>query len=759
MTTADVGSTRRVSLVREDKSDLQIVALERCDSFSSTSSDYEEIDLNAPTDVAIVEDKRTFPDSDETDNDSDVDNADSEDKCLSDSNGEEVETFETVRGGEEEDDERENSVEGYYGDPAEDDNASNDDDDDDDDVVENAKIMSDDNDIENNMADDDGDDDDDVVENVQIVSDDDDVENNLVDDDGDDDDHEDGDHVVGDDIDVDDIGNSDALSEDNDNQNNNDLSDDRDVENASDEGAGDDIGQNFPDNSEILEDDLLDSDNEINILNDISITIANESLTTNKADEHLEFVDDEEQENIGQIGRESGCEQLNDENLISPQRIIVSRSDSEDENDSKDRNETKMLVEHHTVKSKLLVADKKDKDSPVSSLTASSETAKTDLLTKEEKSVQNVKKTTNDVKASTIAVKRNSKVSTVVKPELATTCTSKLEKESSHKIMPKEKTVEKAKEIGNEKEKARIANKSTSNKASGKDGKVAVASEEETKVSSVQGEDEEEMDFDQLSIEDEDSDFVEEEENLPVVKSKVGLNKIPTERSRVRTRRSSSRENRKRRRSYSPGRFRTSSHSYRNRSSSRDRLRSNRLRDRSRETYRRRSLSPQSRERRHRGSYSRGEKGLSRDRTQNRNTTSVVSKNRENRRYRSRSRSGSRTKTGRTEKDLKSKNHVAKQTAKDSMKASVKERLEIKKEGNAKSSSLPRKELNTQDNVANKKAVKVKESKSSTVVLVANGAKVESSSTTIKATKMKVKQTNGWYRHVKNVYSKAFQIG
>lgn len=741
-----MGSTRRVSLVREDKSDLQIVALERCDSFSSTSSDYEEIDLTAPTDVAIVEDKRTFPDSDETDNDSDVDNADSVDKCLSDSNGEEDETFETVHGGEE-DDEREDSVEGYYGDPADDDNASNDDDDD---VVENTQIMSDDDDIENNLADDDGDDDDDVIENAQIVSDDNDIENNLLDDDGDDD------HDVGDDIDADDIGNSDALSEDNDNQNNDDLADEGDVENASDEGAGDNIGQNFPNNSEILEDSLLDSDNEINILNDISITIANESLTANKADEHLEIVDDEESENIGQIGHESDCEQINDENLISPQRIIVSHSDSEDESDSKDKNETKMLVEHHTIKSKLLVADKKDKDSLASSLTASSETAKTDLLTKgEEKSVQR-KTIIDDVKASTITVKRNSKVSTVVKPELATTSTSKLEKESSQEIMPKEKTVEKAEEIGNEKEKARIANKSASNKAGSKDGKVAVASE--TKVSSAQGEDEEEMDFDQLSIEDEDSDFVEEEENLPVVKSKVGLNKIPIERSRVRTKRSSSRENRKRRRSYSPGRFRTSSRSYRNRSSSRDRLRSNRLRDRSRETYCRRSLSPQSKERMYRGSYSRGERGHSRDRTQNK-ITSVVSKNRENRRYRSRSRSDSRAKTGRTEKDLKSKNLVAKQTAKDSVKASVKERLEIKKEGNARSSSSPKKELNTRDNVVNKKAVKVKESKSSTVVLVANGAKVESSSTTIKATKVKVKQAKGWYRHVKNVYSKAFQIG
>jgi len=46
---ADLSSTRRVSLGRKDKSDLQVVSLERQESFSSTSTDYEEIDLSERT--------------------------------------------------------------------------------------------------------------------------------------------------------------------------------------------------------------------------------------------------------------------------------------------------------------------------------------------------------------------------------------------------------------------------------------------------------------------------------------------------------------------------------------------------------------------------------------------------------------------------------------------------------------------------------------------------------------------------------------
>ncbi|KAJ7356183.1 hypothetical protein OS493_025934 [Desmophyllum pertusum] len=72
----DSGSTRRVSLGREDKSDLQIVALERQDSLSSSSTDYEEIDLS----------ERTFADSELANySNSDVDNPESEDKFQSDS--------------------------------------------------------------------------------------------------------------------------------------------------------------------------------------------------------------------------------------------------------------------------------------------------------------------------------------------------------------------------------------------------------------------------------------------------------------------------------------------------------------------------------------------------------------------------------------------------------------------------------------------------------------------------------------------------
>lgn len=70
------------------------------------------------------------------------------------------------------------------------------------------------------------------------------------------------------------------------------------------------------------------------------------------------------------------------------------------------------------------------------------------------------------------------------------------------------------------------------------------------------------------------------------------------------------------------------------------------------------------------------------------------------------------------------------------MKASVSERLEIKKNKTSRSSSRsPRKELRTQNNVANKKTLKAKESKPTGDLLVANGTKVEPRLGTVNSTK------------------------
>jgi len=71
------------------------------------------------------------------------------------------------------------------------------------------------------------------------------------------------------------------------------------------------------------------------------------------------------------------------------------------------------------------------------------------------------------------------------------------------------------------------------------------------------------------------------------------------------------------------------------------------------------------------------------------------------------------------------------------VKANVKERLEIKKKEMARRSTSPRKEVKSQDNGDKAKTVKVKETKFSTVVLVANGAKVESRPTTVAGVKIK----------------------
>ena len=711
LTTADEGNTRLVSLGREDKSDLQIVTLERQESISSTSTDYEEIDLNAPPDIAVNEDQRTFPDSDNNDSDLDVDNPDSEDKFISESDKEDDEIFEPTQEYEEEDT-RDESLESYD---------------------ENDGGVEDDDDERYNGDHNDDDDDDVVVEDNEILSDGEDVENRMADDD-----------------DIEDNGLS--TDDDGDNQNHSFLTKGGNVENVSGDDVHEDLEENSPAHSEIVEDEPPDSDNEINILNDISITIANESLSAKDANKLLKLANDEGQENDAKSVPESDIEQFSDEKLIPPQRIIVSRSDSEDENDSNLQSETKKF-EKDAVITKRLVGDKKEeKDSAVLSVTASSETSKANSLTKgKEKTVENVKKTADiNVKPSPIAVKRNSKGSTEGKPGLTTTCLSKPKKLKSEEV-EKGKIAEKAlKQTGNEKGKVQIPNKNASIKATDNVRKTVATSEKETKASIAESKGDEQMDFDQLSIEDEDSDFVEEEENLPVVKSKVGLNKIPIERSRAK--RSSSRENSKRRRrSYSSERTLASSRSYHNQSPSHDRLRDQRLRDRSRERLRRRSHSPLTRDRTYRGGYGRRERSRSRERNQR--ITSVVGKNRENRHYRSRSRSrsGSRTRSSRTEKDVKIKSNVNEHVTKESVKASVKERLEIKKKEMARRSTSPRKEVKSQDNGDKAKTVKVKESKSSTVVLVANGAKVESRPTTV--TGVKIKQPKGLCKHFNVVYS------
>ena len=583
------------------------------------------------------------------------------------------------------------------------------------DDVENNNVLSDADDVENNDVLSDADD----VENNDVLSDADDVENDNVSSEEDD-----VENVL---TDEDDVENN--ISADEDDVVDNDVSTDEDIE------------KNSQNNSETLEDELLDSDNEINILNDISITIANESLPPTNLDEHLEIVDDEVEDNSElNYGHESDIESdnesLNEHSVSSAQRIIVSRSDSEDENASTIENEARMLEENCASGSEVIVDHKKERKESAVSVTTSSEKVKTKVLPVNKeipKNILKVEKATDlNTKPSQIVVKSiGSKLPTAEKPELTIT-TSKLKKDSSKDILPKEKPRDKAKETRNDKAMVqKRCNENVSGKATNHDSKVKVSSDKEAKASFIEfkseGENEDKMDFDQLSIEDEDSDFEEEEENQPTVKSKVGLSKIPTE--RLRNKRSYSRDDNRQRHSRSPERSRASSHSYHSQSLSRDRLRDRRLRDRSRERVnKRRSHSP-STDRTNRGNYSRYQRSRSRDRIQSRVNSSIKSRDRENRHFRSRSRSGSRTRSGRTEKVVES--NVDKQIKKASIRGSVKERLEIKKKVNTRPlSRSPRKEIRTRDNGDEEKTVKVKQAKLSTVELIANGTKVVSKSST-----------------------------
>ncbi|XP_078369683.1 uncharacterized protein LOC144653539 [Oculina patagonica] len=643
---ADLSSTRHVSLGREDKSDLQIVALERQASFSSSSTDYEEIDLS----------EQTFPDSEANDSDSDVDVAESEEKFQSDSPRDDQEM-----------DENEDSDQGDDKYDVENNDVATDE--------ENNDILTDEEEVgENDVSIDEGD-----IEN-NVLSDEDNMENNIL----------------------------------------------------SDEDIDLDTEENLQNNSETLEDDLHVSDNEINILNDISITIANESLVSAaNMEEHLEIGDEDEVEGNSELNQEeeSDNESANEHHLTSSQRIVVSQSD--DESDDEVPKETETIKENQSAGESEMIVDSLDKKekkvSMASSVTTSSDKTKTKVLpvTKgKPKDIVKVAKAVDlNVKPSqTVAKTTSSKPSTAEKPKLVTS--SNLKKDSTQEVLTKEKTVDKAKEPRNDKGPAKKGNENVLNKAVNQESKVMASGEKESKglltEDKTKAESEEKMDFDQLSIEDEDSDFEEEEENQPAVKSKVGLNKIPTENSK--RKRSYSRDNDRKRHSHSPERSRTSSRSYRNR------FRDQRSRDRSRDRFnKRRSHSP-STDRTRRGNENRYQRSRSRERKQNR-ISSVRGRDRESRPYRSRSRSNSRPRGSRTEKEVKS--NAVKPVKKESIRSSVKERLDIKKKINARPlSRSPKKEIRTQDRGDEEKNVKVKQAKSSRIELkIANGSKAVSKPT------------------------------
>lgn len=663
MPAANLSSTRRVSLGHKDKADLQVVTLERQESFSSTSTDYEEIDLS----------ERTHPDSEANDSGSDVDDAESDKKIEIDSPRDDLEM-----------ESKEDSDE-YL-------------DVDDDGDDEKNEIATDE---ENNSV---WSDSEDFRENV-VLTDEGGVENNI--------------STDGDDV-----------------EKNLDLSD---------EDSGDDIqesSQNYLEALEALEDELNDSANEINVLNDISITIANESLVSHSPtnlDEHLDIVDDEVEDKTGlNQENESDSESINKLQMTSTQRIVVSQSDSEEESDSKV--ETEVTKENQCTSESEMIVDqpvvdnpnlKEKKESVLTSAICSSENVSTQALALKNKP-KNILKPENEIPTDSTAnpslkVMKNtsSKLPAAEKKELVTLSNLKVK---TQELLPKENTVEKAKETkesinvkgtqkGNEKVLSEVVNCESKEEISAKKESKLLSTELKLKTES-----EEKMDFDQLSIEDEDSDFEEEEENQPAVKSKIGLNKMPVD--RLRRKRSNSSENdRIKRHSRSPERSRASSRSHR------DRQRGECLRDRSKEGFgKRRSLSP-STDRRYRGSVSRYRRSCSRDRKQNR-ISKTKGRERESRHHRSRSRSNSRTRSNTAEKVVKTvkTNYVDKTIKKESIRSNVKDRLELKKNSNTgKLSTSPRKEIMTQDSGIQEKTVRMKQAKSLSIKSnIANGTKVVS---------------------------------
>ena len=694
----DLGSTRHVSLGRSTDSDFQIGTVERTDSVSSSSTEYEDVDLSMPSDGAVTEDKRVFRNSDESDSDFDIDIRDNEENVFENSFGEEDGTFETVNVNED-DDERENSLKSYEEDQE----------------IDNA---TDDSSIGSN-----------------------------------------GETVNSFDCSDEDVGSIDGLSKSDNSycQDDSDLSLEIPVDSSSDEDlrVNGDHDEDSVSDSDIPEHDLLESEDKIGILNDIYITIPNESQVITKVEKSLGIVDSEAGEDDGKIEHkcEDNSEQINHEDVAPVEHVIISFSDDE-KSDLKVTDESKKVEQHHSLQSKLPVVKKRDKEnlgfssSEVSSevtekthlkAKALSDVSKATITKEQQKYDENVKNVTDSVvKSPNITVKTKTKSSG--KPEVADINSSKIVKDSSQENLPKKNVGQKANKKEDEKRNGKLETKQDSVKAKivSKDSTAVAVNNKAVNLLVSKTDKEKEMDFDQLSIEDED-DFIEEEEegNFPAVKSKVGLNKIPSK--QLITNRSPSRERRRKRRySYSPDRCRNSVRSYHDRSTSRDRRRDYRFHGRSENGNRRRSLSPQQRGRTYRGSYSRSERSRSRERMQSRFNT-VVTKSRANRHYhsRSRSRSPSRNVSERTGKASKTR---------ESVRTSVKERLEIKKTGDARS-LLTRSDVRTCDSIVSKKSVSNKDSKSTTDLPLANGAISGSKHkpVTVKANEVKIKQQKGQY--------------
>ena len=676
---ADVGDTRHVSLAGEEKCDLQIVAIERQDSFSSSSTDYEEIDLS----------EKSYHESGDNESDLDLVNSGSDDDFQSDS-------------------------------------------------------PKDDPEMENQEDSDGGLSEDDNVRNDTILTEEFAAENDNFSDQKDVDDH--------------DI-----------------LTDEDEFENISNDGEDEeemnrDSEDNLENNSEQLEDEMADSDNEISISNDISITIANESLIVNSG-VNLEIVDDEVDNNseLNQVDR-SLSESINKNSLISLQRIIVSRSDSEEEKDNHIESKTKTVDRNHSNGSQVPQEKVSKRDNPVvESVTVNTSAA--NIKTKvapvnKGKLKQAISKSETSTNVTVTSLqegkKSTSKPLTGEKQGIVTSSNF----QNSKDLPPKEKSKDKDKENLNSKQviqkcneivsvnavslenKAKTSgnkaisleskatacsakdashenkatacsendtnheNKATtfSEKAISHESKAKMCNDMETKplVIELKSEtkNEEKMDFDQLSIEDEDSDFEEEEENPPTVKSRVGLKKIPTD-CRKR-RRSNSKESDRKKRSHSPERSRTSSRSYHSHSRSRDRLQDQHLHNRFRERHlHRRSHSPSTDRIHRRQNYSHRQRSRSRDRKHER-----ISRDSQNNRFHHyHSRSDSQTRSRRTRKLVKS--NIEKSDKRDSMKSDVKKHLERKDKSKDKittthSSTSPRKEMRNQDKSDTEKMSKVR---------------------------------------------------
>ena len=467
--------------------------------------------------------------------------------------------------------------------------------------------------------------------------------------------------------------------------------------------------------SEISDDELLESGNEFNIFNDISITIPNETLLSVEEKQHSDVCEDY------QLNPDVDAHEFerNDEELCESQlhknQVASSQSVHEQKNESALEHDIELSEKVNEDKTKTFELGKiENRDLITLSVPQIHEKGKV-------KTGFSGHRESNRQEAEQPGKKNNKPLQMALKTNAKTLAEHNSNLDSSKKGRGKSKQGSAASAVVNTRLHEKVSNKKGGVTGSS-DSKLktsVIAKTEKPRLEAQVKCEHRETDFDQLSIEDEDSEFEERGKEEPAIKSKVGLNRTAVE--SLLAKRSHSVE--RRQRSYPVSPTSRDSRLYHRHPGSCDRPSDYRFRSWRRERYR--SRSP---ERTWRGinGHLHSRRNHSRDRKQ----TLINGRDRDQMSYK-RSRSRSRSRDYRTRHDMYShfRREEKRKNNLEEKRSKAKESSDIKKEPSSGASltRLRSKELKSQISVDSRKNANIKHKliKPSSEISVSNGSKVK----------------------------------